>query len=313
MDVYTPNSYHLIGDIHGHADRLRALLTRLGYRESDGAYRHPQCQALFVGDFIDRGPKQRETIEIARAMVAAGSAQAVLGNHEFNAIAWHTEDPDAPGSFLRPRTDRNRRQHQDFLAEVEHLPDLHAEILDWFRTLPLYLDLPGLRVIHACWHPEQLRAVEPYLSAENCLTYAGLVEAGRRGTPAYRAVETLIKGIEVALPDGHSYQDKTGIRRTDVRVRWWDADAVDLRRAALLDAPQRDQLPTAPLPSASRLGYADNKPLFIGHYWLEGEPAPLTPKVACLDYSGREDGVLCAYRWQGEATLRADGFSWVTG
>jgi diadenosine tetraphosphatase ApaH/serine/threonine PP2A family protein phosphatase len=311
MDIQSPAAFDLIGDIHGHAQRLRRLLERLGYRESDGVYRHPQRQALFVGDFIDRGPEQLETVNTVRAMVEAGSAQAVLGNHELNALAWYTQDPEAPGTYLRPRTERNRRHHEDFLREVEHRPALHAEVLDWFRTLPLYLDLPGLRMIHACWHADQLAAIAGLLTDDNRLTEAGLYAACRPGTSVYDAVEVLIKGPEAPLPNGHRYQDKTGTWRSDVRVRWWDADAKHLRRAALLDDAERDQLPAVALPAELRPGYADQKPLFIGHYWLEGAPAPLTPKVACLDYSGRDDGLLCAYRWQGETSLSADCFYFV--
>ncbi len=98
------------------------------------------------------------------------------------------------------------------------------------------------------------------------------------------------------MPDGRRYQDKTGTSRSDVRVRWWDETATDLRDAALLDAEQREQLPSISVPPAARPGYSETRPLFIGHYWLDGVPAPLTPKVAYLDYSGAEPGVLCAYR-----------------
>ena len=79
--------YDIIGDIHGHADALTALLRRMGYRERGGAWRHPGRQALFIGDFIDRGPGQLESVRIVRGMVEAGTALAVMGNHEFNAIA----------------------------------------------------------------------------------------------------------------------------------------------------------------------------------------------------------------------------------
>jgi hypothetical protein len=91
-----------------------------------------------------------------------------------------------------------------------------------------------------------------------------------------------------------------------------DEPASDPRTTALLDEPQREQLPPVlPIPSSVCPGYRDSQPLFIGHYWLDGEPAPLTPKVACLDYSGAEPGVLCAYRWQGETQLRVEQFCWV--
>ena len=48
--------YDIIGDIHGHADKLEAMLRTLGYRRTAGAWRHPDRQAIFVGDFVDRGP-----------------------------------------------------------------------------------------------------------------------------------------------------------------------------------------------------------------------------------------------------------------
>lgn len=59
----------LIGDIHGHADKLEALLHQLGYAKNKGVYAHPERKVLFVGDYIDRGPKIRETLQIVRSMV----------------------------------------------------------------------------------------------------------------------------------------------------------------------------------------------------------------------------------------------------
>ena len=44
---------------------------------------------------------------------------------------------------------KNRKQHAAFLAEVEGKPALHAEIIDWCLTLPLWLELPDLLVVHA--------------------------------------------------------------------------------------------------------------------------------------------------------------------
>lgn len=93
--------YDIIGDIHGHADALCALLAKLGYQKRAGEFRHPERQAIFVGDFIDRGPQQLETVQLVRRMVDAGNALAIMGNHELNAIAWYLPDPEAPGEFLR--------------------------------------------------------------------------------------------------------------------------------------------------------------------------------------------------------------------
>jgi hypothetical protein len=87
--------YDLIGDIHGHADELVQLLEALGYRKHGRTYVHPERKVIFLGDFIDRGPKIREVLEIVRPMVEQGNALAVMGNHELNALAYHTEDPPA--------------------------------------------------------------------------------------------------------------------------------------------------------------------------------------------------------------------------
>ena len=103
-------NYDLIGDIHGHSKPLVELLTKLDYQLVDGVYRHSQRQVIFLGDFIDRGPNQREVIDIVRPMIDSGAALSVMGNHEFNAIAYFTPDPDQSGSYLREHTDKNRNQ-----------------------------------------------------------------------------------------------------------------------------------------------------------------------------------------------------------
>jgi hypothetical protein len=92
--------YDIIGDIHGYATQLHWLLRKLEYSEESGAYRHPDRKVIFLGDFIDRGPEIRETLRVVRAMVDSGSALAVMGNHEFNALAYHT--PDGDGGYPPP-------------------------------------------------------------------------------------------------------------------------------------------------------------------------------------------------------------------
>lgn len=104
--------YDVVGDIHGHADPLHRLLHKLDYAEIDGVFRHPERKMIFVGDFIDRGPQQREVLRIARAMCEAGSASAVLGNHEFNAIGWATQSEN--GTFYEVTLRRMRTSTRNF-------------------------------------------------------------------------------------------------------------------------------------------------------------------------------------------------------
>ena len=109
------NGYDIIGDVHGCADKLEGLLQKLGYKQKDGVYRYSGAdgdrQAIFVGDLIDRGCQQIRTLEIVRPMVEAGTAQMVMGNHEFNAISYATQNQR--GEFMRRHSDKNRKQHED--------------------------------------------------------------------------------------------------------------------------------------------------------------------------------------------------------
>lgn len=99
-------SYDIIGDIHGCSQSLEALLSRLEYKRMDSIYRHPVRKVIYLGDFIDRGPCQREVIEIVRPMIESGAALSVMGNHEFNAIAYYTRDPET-GDYLRQHSPKN--------------------------------------------------------------------------------------------------------------------------------------------------------------------------------------------------------------
>jgi len=310
-------AYDIIGDIHGQADKLHSLLAHLGYRHSNGAYRHPSRSAIFVGDFIDRGPRQVDSVMTARRMVDAGSAIAVMGNHEFNAIAWHTADDERPGEFLRPRGGvlglKNREQHRAFLTEVEDKTALHAEIINWFLTLPLWLDLPGLRVVHACWHDGYMAELRPHLSEALQLNPVLMLQASRKGQMPYRTVEGLTKGLESRLPDGHSFQDKDGHTRHEVRIKWWDTDATNYRDLAIMPEHIRQKLPDIKLESDLRSSYDNVKPVFFGHYWMTGTPKQLSPTAACVDYSAAKDGPLVAYRWDGEPVLDDRNFVGVGG
>ncbi len=301
----------VIGDVHGYADHLRALLEQMGYRESRGAYRHRNRTALFVGDLIDRGPKQIEVYRLVRAMCEAGTAQCVLGNHEFNAIGWVRTDPKTQQP-LRAHNDSHWRQHRAFLEQVgSDGSPLHVEMIDWFETLPLWVETDDIRVVHACWHDGSRRALDNAVDAEGRLTPNGLTTALTRGTAAYQAIDVLLKGPEVRLPDGISFVDAEGTQRRQARVKWWSPDATTYRTAAIMGPDLAHQLPDTELPDR-RFSYSDRKPVFFGHYWLSGEPRVECSVAVCLDYSIAKDGALVAYRWSGEDHLTPENIKSVT-
>lgn len=302
-------NYDIIGDIHGHADKLEVLLQKLGYSHRNGAWRHPDRSAIFVGDFIDRGPGQLPTLKIVRGMMEAGSARATMGNHEFNAIAWATPDPANEGLHLRPRHgekgEKNRRQHEAFLKEVEADSKEHGGWIQWFYDLPLWIENPHFQVVHACWSPAHMDTLRPHLQSNNRITSEIVESASRRGTPFHDAIETVLKGVEVRLPDGYSFRDKDGHVRHEIRTKWWDPELATYQAAYM--GPAGVDVPNIRIPNHQRLPEPD-RPTFIGHYWLDGTMAPLSNRVACVDYSVAKGGPLAAYRFEGEKRLLKENF-----
>ncbi|MBV6477937.1 MAG: hypothetical protein HGGPFJEG_00682 [Ignavibacteria bacterium] len=110
--------YDIIGDIHGHAYHLEKLLLKMGYRKKNGCYFHSERKVVFVGDFIDRGPMIREALKIARSMTENGNALAVIGNHEYNALCYHTKNER--GEWMRDHSERKMLQHSETLKQFKH-------------------------------------------------------------------------------------------------------------------------------------------------------------------------------------------------
>lgn len=295
--------FDLIGDIHGHAVELAELLRRLGYGLRAGAWRHSERTAIFVGDFLDRGPEIRATLRLVRDMLEAGSALAVLGNHEWNAFAFHTPDPDLPGEYLRRHFDRNVHQVAATMAQVP-AGEL-ASHLAFLRTLPVRLEVGqagqegALRVVHACWDEVAFAVIDEAWRRHGGLSDAFLVEGSNRESLLFAALEIVLKGKEMELPSGESLVDKDGHRRTLARVRWYRPAAGETVSSYAL--PYFPELSPAPLPAkvvAEARPYPPAAPpVFFGHYWLtDPAPAALAPNVYCLDYSVAAGGFLCAFR-----------------
>lgn len=299
--------YDIIGDIHGHAEALKALLAKMGYSRRNKGFAHPTRQAIFVGDFIDRGPQIAEVLTIVRTMVDSGAAHAVMGNHEFNAIAFHTWNFGK--NYFREHCKKNVGQH---CATLDQVPDI-LDWVEWFKSLPVTFDLETIRVVHACWDEKDIEVLHRGLDRLGRFTPEFLREAlpDDKSGELYLAVEHVLKGKERRLPEGLSYRDKDGHERKTVRVRWFESPVGkrwrDYAFGAEVDFPD-DEVPLetldAPYPP-------DAPPVFFGHYWLKAErPEILAPNVACVDYSVAKEGLLVAYRWKGEAKLTTSHFEY---
>jgi hypothetical protein len=133
--------------------------------------------------------------------------------------------------------------------------------------------------------------------------------SNEQGTWQHDSVELILKGQEVELPQGIEYFDKDGNPRSAIRTRWWDGTVGTYREAYFGPPEYLNVVPNEPLPSSLPLAYGSHEPpVFVGHYWQTGQPRPLAPNVACLDYSVGKYGSLAAYRWDGEKELAMDKF-----
>jgi protein phosphatase len=116
--------FDIVGDIHGCYDELEQLLAELGYeRAADGPYAHPEGRrAIFVGDLVDRGPRIIDSVRLVKAMVDAGTALCVPGNHDMKLVrklrgrdVQITHGLDRTLAELEALTDDEREEIRDFL------------------------------------------------------------------------------------------------------------------------------------------------------------------------------------------------------
>ncbi|MDG3574761.1 metallophosphoesterase [Rhizobium sp. YJ-22] len=303
------HSIDIIPDIHADMERLTRTLVHLGYRKTEQAWAHPEGRiAAFLGDFIDMGTQNAAVISLVRAMQQRGHAVAILGNHELNALLYHEPGVNSDGTndgYMRAHNAKNTRQHQTFLREFPLDHPRTRDVLDWFLTLPVFLDLPGLRLIHACWDSMHIETIRER-SKDGRLQRVDLQElAFEDGTTSFaKAVLTVLKGPEAELPSPHHFLDIKGHERSAVRLNWWQPGARTWRTAAL-SVPDPSGLPDTPVADVVRLNFygADQKPVFFGHYKRCGQPMLDAPNALCLDYPLQP----CAYRWDGERELRSEG------
>jgi protein phosphatase len=135
--------FDIIGDVHGCGEELDELLTTLGYLRNDAAaWRHPDGRkVVFLGDLVDRGPCVPHVLRAAMAMVDAGTALAVPGNHDLK--------------LVKKLRGRNVQVAHGLAASIEQLenetPEFRSRVADFLDGLVSHylLDDGRLVVAHA--------------------------------------------------------------------------------------------------------------------------------------------------------------------
>ncbi|WP_439184419.1 metallophosphoesterase [Carboxylicivirga taeanensis] len=302
--------YDIIGDVHGHHILLQKLLLKLGYSLVNGVWAHAYRKAVFVGDFISRGPNSRGVIQIIKDMVKADSALAILGNHEVNAILYFSKGDD--GAPLKIPGNSNSKLLYKLGREYNGNKEALKQDIKWLRTLPLYLKLNGIRVVHAYWN-------DAYISHLNSLYSNGKLKKGTLKQladmthPLSRAFFETIKGIELDMPRDLIIKDSQDIKRDNFRVKWWmDPHGKTFKS---LSYGNKFELPDYTIPSEIIEEYEVYTPqgpaVFIGHYCMGKGPLLAAANICCVDACVTGSGRLAAYRYSGEDELDESNFIFV--
>ena len=131
--------FDVIGDVHGCRDELVDLLAALGYAE-DGTP-PPGRRAVFVGDYVDRGPDSPGVLKLVMQMVRDAHAICLPGNHDIKLVR-----------KLKGRDVRITHGLAETLAQLdEHPPELRDEVVRFLDGLTSHavLDDGRLVVAHA--------------------------------------------------------------------------------------------------------------------------------------------------------------------
>jgi serine/threonine protein phosphatase 1 len=142
---------YAIGDIHGCHDQLLALLAKIKAHAGTRPYR-----GIFLGDYVDRGPKSRQVVNAVRGLVMGkdgpGKWQALKGNHEVMMAS-------GVQNILEDRW-RVNDGFETFASYAGHDLEM-AEHVKWFDTLPTMIETENHIFVHAGLSPRYSVADQP--------------------------------------------------------------------------------------------------------------------------------------------------------
>ena len=261
----------VVGDVHGEIEALTALLEKLGY-DPQGV--QPDGRRLvFVGDLCDRGPDSPAVIDLVRRLVEAGRAQCVIGNHELNLL----RKEEKHGNHWYYEGDHSK--HEETFGPAARVgPEKAREIGDFFKSLPIALERPDLRVVHAAWSAQDI---------ETCRAYAGTVldaydESDRRAQESPEGQRL----AAASRAEKHAYH---------TAIKTESPEPPFLRKIAAYEEFYQMSNPVRVLTSGVERGaashfyasgkwrfvervrwwndYRDSTPVVFGHYWRWWDPA----------------------------------------
>ena len=155
---------YAVGDIHGRADLLAALLKQIQADARVGDYKGPPI-LIFLGDYIDRGMQSREVIDLLMGeLVSPFETYFLKGNHEAAMLQFLREPSAGPRwaeyggaetlASYGVRTPRSRVAGEEWAASSADLARvLPAEHLRFLSRLQVSVRLGDYLFVHAGVRP----------------------------------------------------------------------------------------------------------------------------------------------------------------
>lgn len=136
----SPRLHYAVGDVHGRFDLLDQAICDINHDRAG-----EPAVAVFLGDYIDRGPDSRAVIDRLIANDAAGLTKVCLmGNHEAMMLQALAQGGQALANWLGQGGEATCRSY------LGHFPPAH---LAWLGALPLSYETTHHIFVHAGIRP----------------------------------------------------------------------------------------------------------------------------------------------------------------
>jgi calcineurin-like phosphoesterase family protein len=160
--------FYAIGDIHGQADQLEKLLDQIDQDRATEGFE--KATLLFIGDYIDRGPKSADVLNRLYALSQTDNANTVclMGNHEKMLLDF-LDDPAGRGAMwlrfggLQTLASfgitgaREKAPAEDLLEICDAFEAaLPPKMLSWLKALPLSWHSGNCSGAHAAMNPARV-------------------------------------------------------------------------------------------------------------------------------------------------------------
>jgi Calcineurin-like phosphoesterase len=149
MQIPTPQPVYIIGDVHGHLNKLIKLLQDAQLINAQHSWKAGRATLWFTGDLVDRGPDSIAVLDYVmdlqvEAADLGGTVASLLGNHEMMFLAAYRfgRRSTGLGSNFLTRWKQNGGKRED----IAGLTQRH---LDWMAHLPAMALVDDYLLMHA--------------------------------------------------------------------------------------------------------------------------------------------------------------------